>query len=106
MSLIIHGMNMPRGKPILVQINTDGKVWELYWDGGAYQASVYRVEELPPHGRLIDAEQPTKEIEDAIENIDRDFSLLDFNSRYCMERGLRMAKTFLGTASTIIEAEG
>ena len=35
--------------------------------------------------RLID------EINDMIENIDGDFPLLDFNSRYMMERGMRMS---------------
>lgn len=35
--------------------------------------------------RLID------EINDMIENIDGDFSLLDYNSRYMMERGMRMS---------------
>lgn len=34
---------------------------------------------------LIDA------INDMIENIDEDFPLLDFNSRYMMERGMRMS---------------
>ena len=31
------------------------------------------------------------EINDMIENIDGDFPLLDFNSRYMMERGMRMS---------------
>lgn len=31
------------------------------------------------------------EINDMIDNIDEDFSLLDFNSRYMMERGMRMS---------------
>lgn len=31
------------------------------------------------------------EINDMIENIDEDFPLLDFNSRYMMERGMRMS---------------
>lgn len=35
--------------------------------------------------RLID------EINDMIENIEGDFPLLDFNSRYMMERGMRMS---------------
>lgn len=31
------------------------------------------------------------EINDLIENIDEDYPLLDFNSRYMMERGMRMS---------------
>ena len=31
------------------------------------------------------------EINDMIDNIDEDFPLLDFNSRYMMERGMRMS---------------
>lgn len=58
-----------------------------------------------PHGRLIDEEQLIKNIDDAIENIVSDFPLLDFNSRYCMERGLRMAKIFVKAATTIIPAD-
>lgn len=104
MSIIIKGMKMPKKEgdyDARLHVNRDGTaLFYLYKECGAHPAK-----ELHPHGRLIDVEQPIKEIEDAIENIDGDFSLLDFNSRYCMERGLRMAKIFLKTAPTIIEAE-
>lgn len=103
MSILIKGMDMPNeGAERCIVIRGDGKIRTFTGAPIDYATAI----PVPPHGRLIDAEQPIKEIEDAIENIDRDFSLLDFNSRYCMERGLRMAKIFLKTAPTIIKAEG
>ena len=40
---------------------------------------------------LISRESAISVIQEMIERIDEDFPLLDFNSRYMMERGMRMA---------------
>lgn len=98
--ILIRGMELPEDKEICLRIDKKGEVY-VY---GSYPTELYKAVPVPDHGRLVDEEQLIKNIEDAIENIDSDFQLLDFNSRYCMERGLRMAKIFVKAATTIIPA--
>lgn len=45
-------------------------------------------------------EKIIEDINDLIENIDEDYPLLDFNSRYMMERGMRMALIQIKKRST------
>ena len=104
MSVLVKGMEMPweEAEPLRIELYADGTVIVIKEQDDFYE---FKAVPVPPHGRLVDEEQPIKNIEDAIENIDSDFPLLDFNSRYCMERGLRMAKLFVKDATTIIPAE-
>lgn len=39
----------------------------------------------------VDVDKAISAIQEMIESIDEDFPLLDFNSRYMMERGMRMS---------------
>ena len=59
MSIIIHGMDVPKSEnnPALIWIFSDGKVWLLFSGGNTPSAMVYKAEQLPPHGRLIDADK-------------------------------------------------
>ena len=94
MSLIIHGMDVPKSEnnPALVWIFNDGKVWLLFSGGNTPSAMVYKAEQLPPHGRLIDADKLREEwlVNGENEHIYNANDILDS----------------IDNAPTIIEAEG
>lgn len=54
MSILIPGMKMPTGRPIRIEITADGAVREII-DPFLVIPSGTAIE-LPPHGRLIDAD--------------------------------------------------
>lgn len=54
MSILIHGMKMPKGRPIRIEITADGAVSEII-SPFLVIPSGYAIE-LPLHGRLIDAD--------------------------------------------------
>lgn len=52
MSVIVKGLKMPEDKPIRIVLNPNG---QLFVDHGVHFTE-YEAVELPPHGRLIDAD--------------------------------------------------
>lgn len=50
--VLIKGMKMPKDKPIRIVLNPNG---QLFVDHGVHFTE-YEAVELPPHGRLIDAD--------------------------------------------------
>lgn len=90
MSVLIKGMEMPKCEPLMIRITPDGEVHYV----GAVGQSVKRTKaiEIPPHGRLIDADALTELVETEFRNWEEDYD----------------ASQFLGDiedAPTIIEAE-
>ena len=89
MSILIKGMEMPKDKPIRIVLNPNG---QLFVDHGVHFTE-YEAVELPPHGRLIDA--------DALQ---RRFDRLPQTSGDVIEA--EDVFDVIRTAPTIIEAEG
>ena len=63
MSIIIKGMKMPTARDTLVLVKTDGTA--IVYVDEAYVTTAYPV---PPHGRLIDADALTDDLEFDIRN--------------------------------------
>ena len=59
MSILIKGMEMPKDKEIILRIDEKGEVY-IY---GSYPTELYSAVELPPHGRLIDADALAEKIQ-------------------------------------------
>lgn len=61
MSIIIKGMKMPeRGKSVFLRIDDRGEVYILKRctnNYNFYPTTLYKAVELPPHGRIIDADE-------------------------------------------------
>jgi len=57
MSILIKNLKMPKGENIMLLIEPDGKVWKMGdLMGNDTLLDGVKAEELPPHGRLIDAD--------------------------------------------------
>jgi len=58
MSVIIKGMEMPKDGGVLLWLSADETATEGWFErfGINWSGSEYKVIELPPHGRLIDAD--------------------------------------------------
>ena len=57
MSIIIHGIDMPKeGTFDMIHIHSDGSVAFPFWGRGMEAVPGVKAEQLPPHGRLIDAD--------------------------------------------------
>ena len=52
MSVLIKGMEMPKDKPLRIVLNPNG---QLFVDHSTWYTE-YEAVEIPPHGRLIDAD--------------------------------------------------
>ena len=89
MSIIIHGLNVPLYEDVIIRISTNGEyrgyVTSIVYDNpdGGFNG---KVEQLPPHGRLIDADALTQNYEDLYGDSPFDLELI-------------------ASAPTIIEAE-
>ena len=66
MSILIKGMEMPKDKEIILRIDEEGQVYNIY---GEYPTKIYEDIEIPPHGRLIDADA-LNELIDSGDDID------------------------------------
>ena len=53
MSILINGMKMPKDREIYLRIDEKGEVY-VY---GSYPTELYKAVPVPPHGRLIDADE-------------------------------------------------
>lgn len=51
--LLIKGMEMPKDKPLIIKINPDGAVSSTFDNDYRKYAAI----PVPPHGRLIDADE-------------------------------------------------
>ena len=56
MSIIVKGMKMPKEGRLLVSIHSDGCVYQSVYDMGFEKVNQAVATELPPHGRIIDAD--------------------------------------------------
>ena len=52
MSILIEGMELPKGKEVFLRIDEKGEVY-VY---GSYPTKLHKAVPVPPHGRLIDAD--------------------------------------------------
>lgn len=86
MSILIEGMELPKGKEITLRIDEAGEVYVF----GSYPTELHRAVELPPHGRLIDADV-------LIEIVKRDTPLSDVFEKTILR--------YLENARTVIPAE-
>ena len=79
MSIIIRGMKLPKEGRITIEIGSDGAVYSVskkdIW-GEKYESDFPAVE-LPPHGRLIDADALKDRIRGALFWSESDESALD-----------------------------
>lgn len=98
MSIIIHGIDMPKRKydVLLVKIFPNGGInwWNAYGGSEIARTQKRRAEQLPPHGRLIDAEALVIDM-----SFVRDF--YDYSECY-----YGYSRNTVECAPTIIEAEG
>ena len=94
MSVLIKGMEMPKDKPSRIVLNPNG---QLFVDHGTWYTE-YEAVEIPPHGRLIDADSVEKQI-DYVAN-------LDWNRKVGASGGMLAALEIVEDALTIIESEG
>ena len=61
MSIYIHGMDMPKGKPICIIIDTVGQVRRYDLNNDKYtDDKLFEAIFVPPHGELIDLKAPFK----------------------------------------------
>ena len=93
MSILIKNIKMPTDEPLLVKINSDGTVSTT----ARNNYKKYEAVELPPHGRLIDADALIARIRRAKE---LQPELSDLYENEALEMLL-----WVGTEPTIIEAE-
>ena len=101
MSLIIYGMKLPKEGRITIEIGSDGAVYSVtkkdIWSE-KYESDFPAVE-LPPHGRLIDADKFVKEAR-------KEYADCWNNGPTGSWMGWRDAAIRADNAPTIIEAEG
>lgn len=89
MSVLIKGMEMPHCEIVTIRISPDG---EVHYIGAVGQsAKRARAIEIPPHGRLIDADALDKRIEEG--------------GCCCTEEYAEWMGECIDNALTIIEAE-
>ena len=100
--IYIHGMKMPKDeKAIHLEIHSDGIV--LMWQMGDDDKVVGTAIELPPHGRLIDADALFKAMFQCSDGSiigDKDIDGWPHEARYAD------IKRFIRQAPTIIPADG
>jgi len=65
--ILIRGMKMPKNEPMLVKINPDGSVSTTAKNN--YRK--YEAIPVPPHGRLIDADELRSEYKEPMDWLDR-----------------------------------
>lgn len=59
MGIYIKGMEMPKETPVIIQVYPEGTVRRL---NGSIYKSHFEAVSVPPHGRLIDSDELTKEM--------------------------------------------
>ena len=103
MSVFVKGIKMPstEGCEVIIRIQPDGTVLN------ATGIHLYaKAVEIPPHGRLIDADVVAQDLQEMSEDIERSFPYLNKNDALMVERGIAFARQYvLNLAPTIIEAE-
>lgn len=94
MSILIKGLNMPKGDGLVISIEPNGEVYVQTQEGFSFFASNAKAVEVPtPHGDLIDRE----EVEEQVEVMHKVNGL---------DRGLMDVALAYDIAPTVIEAEG
>lgn len=96
MSIIIKGMKMPEeGGLKVLCVYGDGSIRMPVWGKGLVKAEYMQASELPPHGRLIDADKLKR-------HIDKLPALPDGN----FAGTHRNLKALINMQKAVIEAEG
>jgi len=110
MAILIKGMEMPKnkeGKPLWIGILEDGTVAAPSSSGLLIVYPHAKAIELPPHGRLIDADKLLERFakeQKAADEHGRDFSFSFYSgNEVCTEWWA--VENFVADAPTIIEAE-
>lgn len=89
MSILIKGMEMPKDQPLRIVLNPNGQLFVDHSD----HFTEYEAVELPPHGRLIDADEFEKYVE------------LEYETREISHPNWIKFRVWCGDQPTIIEAE-
>lgn len=111
MSILIRGIEMPpQGEFKHIRIYDNGEV-TVQVDTGeeVYEAVIAHAVQVPPHGRLIDADELTGQMERNLWTIeDKAEKELGFDEtlRRGMQHGHAVCLNAVNDAPTIIEAEG
>lgn len=95
MSVFIRGFNLP-AEPMILILHPDGNISTEDFEIGANAKAI----ELPPHGRLIDA--------DALTKMCREMQSIDWNKKafpYSWEHAYEEFENDIDEAPTVIEAE-
>jgi len=107
MSVLIRGMEMPKdGDVLTVKKGDDGKIYIKKSHIWGYSAELI---ELPPHGRLIDADALMREIERAertMEEHGREYSFSFMSSGQEISTEWYYVEHLIFDATTIIPEEG
>lgn len=106
MSIIIHGGEMPKKEGYWIRVQPDGKILSRT---GRVIEDAY-AEQIPPHGRLIDADAIQQETDGKLAELQK---VIDDASRWSEEikdavadkYTMLTAKEWIAWAPTIIEAE-
>lgn len=98
MSLLIEGINLPEaGKPVVLHIASNGKVYANVVDSGI--TTEHTAVEVPPHERLIDA----AELHSVLRQKSKEFSDSEYGEG--VKDGLAYARECVVNAPTIIHAD-
>ncbi len=110
MSIIIEGMEMPKDGRLLISIHSDGCVYQSVYDMGFEKVDCAKAKELPPHGRLKDADALIDMINQSITEQEKVYNSIkeDPIGKHGMWIDIMHDKriiSILEDAPTIIEAE-
>lgn len=95
MSILIKGMEMPTGNECLIlTIYPDGQCFEHVYNGSFGSREERKAVPVPPHGRLIDADEFEKYVE------------LEYETREISHPNWIKFRVWCGDQTTVIEAEG
>lgn len=101
MSILIKGLNMPKGDGLVISIEPNGEVYVQTQEGFSFFASKAKAVEVPtPHGRLIDADKMVQ----FLHHQECD-SCKTPNSDECFACGEPFAEAVTDLQPTVIEAE-
>ena len=107
MSVIINGMDMPTNKELWIRVQPDGKIVSQT----GYVIEDASAKQVPPHGRLIDADALRQDLKDSIDECNNWADEVEPNTTM-YARISQALGTFVEcslrvkAAPTIIEAEG
>lgn len=108
MDLLIKGMEMPEFGALNIFVLPDGKVLGEVSGQAPLRLNILgtAVPVPTPHGRLIDADEVTAQLQEMSEAVEDVYPLDEKERQLGIEKGLRDARRFIvELAPTVIEAE-